>query len=72
MGTERFDILVRGDLPPIIVEEFVGFEVVRTGAGSTHLLGTVPDQGRLVGLLELLHGFDVEIESVTHVPGRDD
>ncbi|GAA1058266.1 hypothetical protein GCM10017608_06680 [Agromyces luteolus] len=72
MSVERFDIVVRGELAPMIVEEFVGFEVVPGHPGSTRLLGTVPDQARLVGLLDLLRGFDVEIESVTHVPGRDD
>ena len=45
-----------------------GTAVVSSGAGSTRLRGVVPDQARLVGLLDLLRGFNVEIEAVIHVP----
>ncbi|GAA1828333.1 hypothetical protein [Agromyces salentinus] len=68
MGTETFDILVRGELGPMITDELVGFEVVASGPGSTRLRGEVPDQARLMGLLDLLRGLNVEIEAVTHVP----
>jgi hypothetical protein len=69
MSAETFDILVRGELGPMITDELDGFVVVSSGEGSTRLRGVVPDQARLVGLLDLLRGFNVEIEAVMHVPG---
>ena len=68
MGVEMFDIVVRGELSAMITDELEGFDVLSSGAGSTRLRGVVPDQARLVGLLDLLRAFNVEIESVTHVP----
>jgi hypothetical protein len=68
MSVETFDIVVRGELGPMITDELEGFDVVSRELGTTHLRGQVPDQARLVGLLDLLRGFNVEIESVTHVP----
>jgi hypothetical protein len=68
MGVETFEILVRGALGPMITDELVGFEVVSSGPGSTLLRGYVPDQARLLGVLDLLRGLNVEIESVRHVP----
>lgn len=72
MARETFDIVVRGELGPMITDELVGFEVVTSGRGSTRLRGEVPDQARLVGLLDLLRSLNVEIEAVTHVGDRPD
>lgn len=70
MIAETFDIVVRGELGPMITDELEDFEVVSREAGSTRLRGRVPDQARLVGVLDLLRGFNIEIESVTHVPAE--
>ncbi|WP_448811737.1 hypothetical protein [Agromyces bauzanensis] len=51
----------------MITDELEGFEVVHAERGRTRLRGLVPDQARLIGVLELLLGFNVEIESVTPV-----
>ena len=67
MGAETFDIVVRSELGPMITDELEGFEVVQAERGRTRLRGLVPDQARLIGVLELLRGFNVEIESVTPV-----
>lgn len=72
MIAETFEILVRGELGPLITDELEDFEVVSRQAGSTRLRGRVPDQARLVGVLELLRGFNIEIESVTHVTVQSD
>ncbi|GAA4382654.1 hypothetical protein [Agromyces bauzanensis] len=72
MIAETFEILVRGELSPMIIAELQGFEVVTRQAGSTRLRGCVPDQSRLVGVLELLRGFNIEIESVKHVTAQSD
>lgn len=72
MGREMFDIVVRGELGSMITDELTGFEVVSSSAHSTLLRGWIPDQGRLVGMLDLLRGFNVEIESVIHVNDQSD
>lgn len=69
MNAETFEIIVRGELSPMITDELEGFHVVSSRSGSTRLRGVVPDQARLVGVLDLLRGLNVEIEAVTHVPG---
>jgi hypothetical protein len=70
MTAETFDILVRGELGPMITDELDGFAVVTSAAGTTRIRGVVPDQARLVGLLDLLRGFNIEIEAVMHVPDQ--
>jgi hypothetical protein len=70
MIAETFDIVVRGELSAMITDELEDFEVISCERGSTLLRGVVPDQARLVGVLDLLRGFNVEIESVTHVPAQ--
>lgn len=70
MIAETFDIVLRGELSPMITDELEDFEVVSCEGGSTRLRGLVPDQARLVGVLDLLRAFNIEIESVTHVPAR--
>ena len=70
MGAETFDIVVRGELGPMITDELEGFEVVDREHGRTRLRGLVPDQARLIGVLEMLRGINVEIESVTPVPSQ--
>lgn len=67
MAAETFDIVVRGELVPMITDELDGFEVVPTGGGTTLLRGVVPDQARLMGVLDLLRSFNIEIEAVMHV-----
>lgn len=67
MHAETFEIIVRGELTPMITDELDGFDVVSSGPGSTRLRGVVPDQARLLGVLDLLRGLNVEIEAVTHV-----
>ena len=69
MEDETFDIVVRGELGAMIVDELEGFAVVPSGGGVTHLRGRVPDQARLVGVLDLLRSLNAEIESVTRVHG---
>ncbi|MFD4421689.1 hypothetical protein ACFWN7_09320 [Agromyces sp. NPDC058484] len=67
MNAETFEIIVRGELGPRITDELEGFAVVSSESGSTRLRGLVPDQARLVGVLDLLRSLNVDIESVTHV-----
>ena len=67
MGAETFDIVVRGELGPMITDELEGFEVMDHEHGTTRLRGLGPDQARQLGVLEMLRGINVEIETVTPV-----
>jgi hypothetical protein len=67
MIAETFDILIRGRVGDLIIDELEGFNIVAVSDGSTLLRGVVPDQARLIGVLDFLRGFNVEIEAVTHV-----
>ena len=49
-----FEIVVKGRLSPTLVAALDGFEVSRCDDGMTHLVGWVPDQAGLHGLLERL------------------
>ena len=70
MGPEAFEIVVKGRLSPTLVAALQGFEVSRCEHGMTHLVGWVPDQARLHGLLELLRDLNIELASVN--PARFD
>jgi hypothetical protein len=67
VGAESFEIVVRGRLSPTLVAALDGFEVIRCDDGLTHLVGFVPDQSRLHGLLELLRDLNIELVSMNPV-----
>ena len=67
MGGETFEIVVKGTLSPALASAFDGFEVRGIGDGKTRLVGQVPDQARLHGLLELFRDLTIELISVNRV-----
>jgi hypothetical protein len=67
MGAETFEIVIRGTLSPAIAGAVEGFSVRRIEHNKTHLVGTVPDQARLMGILELLADLAITIDSVNPV-----
>ena len=67
MGAEQFEIVVRGTLSQTIVAALEGFDVSRVELGRTHLIGWVPDQARLHGLLEVVQALHIELISVNLV-----
>ena len=71
MTAETFDILVRGELGPMITDELDGFAVVSSGAGRTRLRGVVPDQARLVGVARPVAGIQRRDRS-GHTRARSD
>ena len=48
---------------------FPGFHVKEVEQGFTHLVGTVPDQARLHGLLDTVASLNIELVSVNPRPG---
>ena len=73
LGAENFEIVVKGKLTPTLVAAIEGFEVSSYDCGLTHLVGWVPDQARLHGLLTILRDLNIVLHSVSAVepPGPD-
>lgn len=67
MHTEVFEIVVKGTLSLPLIEALEGFTVTRVEDGNTCLLGEVPDQARLQGVLAMLADLTVELISVNRV-----
>ena len=55
---------MKGRLSPTLAAALDGFEVSHCEHGLTHLVGWVPDQARLHGMLELLRDLNIELVSV--------
>jgi hypothetical protein len=69
VGPETFEIVVRGQLSPTLVAALEGFEVSWFDRGCTHLVGWVPDQAGLHGLLQRLADLNIELTSINPGPG---
>lgn len=70
-GSQVVEIVVRGKLGPELVAALDDFSVVDAPDGCTRLVGTIPDQARLIGLLEMLDQLHIEVVSVNPVPARE-
>ncbi|MCW3493085.1 hypothetical protein [Microbacterium sp. SSM24] len=70
-GSQVVEIVVRGKLGPELVAALDDFAVVDAPDGCTRLVGTIPDQARLIGLLEMLDQLHIEVVSVNPVPARE-
>ncbi|NEN05941.1 hypothetical protein G3T36_08645 [Diaminobutyricibacter tongyongensis] len=64
MLNETYEIVIRGTLSPAVLGAFPGFDVTEVEDGFTHLVGTVPDQARLHGLLDTVASLNIELVSV--------
>ncbi|MET0974430.1 MAG: hypothetical protein ABWX82_02015 [Leifsonia sp.] len=67
MSAGTFEIVVKGTLSPAIMAAFEGFTASPRTDGTTHLVGSVPDQARLHGLLGMLQDLTIELVSVTPI-----
>lgn len=72
MSSQSYEIVVRGRLSPPLVGAIDGFTVSAVRDGLTHLIGWVPDQARLHGLLDMLGGLNVELVSVNLLSPQSD
>ena len=68
MLNETYEIVIRGTLSPAVLGAFPGFDVKEVEQGFTHLVGTVPDQARLHGLLDAVASLNIELVSVNPRP----
>lgn len=63
-GAQVVEIVVRGTLGPELVAALHGFDVSPAPDGCSRVVGAVPDQTRLMGLLSMLDELHVEVISV--------
>lgn len=64
VNTRAFEIVVNGTLSPPLIAALDGFTVERIEDGQTYLVGQVPDQARLLGMLDMLRDLTIELVSV--------
>lgn len=70
-GSQVVEIVVRGKLGPDLVAALQGFAVEDAVDGCSRVVGGIPDQARLIGLLEMLDELHIEVVSVNPVPARE-
>ncbi|MET0673578.1 MAG: hypothetical protein ABWY37_08820 [Microbacterium pygmaeum] len=64
MTAHVMEVVVRGRLGPDLIAALEGFTVSTDGAGATHVVGSVPDQPALLGLLDVFRDLNIEVVSV--------
>ena len=69
-GAQSVRILVRGRLGPELAAALDAFEIADAPDGCSLLSGRVPDQARLLGVLEMLDELHIEVVSVNPVPSE--
>ena len=70
MNARVVEVVVRGRLGPELVFALDGFAVHTDQNGLTSVVGSVTDQARLFGLLEMFEDLNIEIVSVNPVDGE--
>ena len=63
-----FEIVINGTLSEPIAALIDGFQTSRIENGLTYLIGSVPDQAKLQGLLTLFGNLNIELVSVNPIP----
>ncbi|BDV29628.1 hypothetical protein [Microbacterium terricola] len=67
MSAHTIEIIVRDRLGPTIVAALDGFEVTGNAGGGSRIVGVVPDQAKLLGILDMFDGLHVEVVSVNRI-----
>jgi hypothetical protein len=67
MSARIYQVMVRGRMSPALTDSFTAFEIDTDTDGLTRLIGDVPDQSHLLGLLTALNDLHIEIVSVNPV-----
>lgn len=70
-GSQVVEVVVRGRLGPDLVAALDEFDVEPVADGCTRVVGRMPDQARLIGLLEMFDQLHIEVVSVNPVPARE-
>jgi hypothetical protein len=68
VAKETLELVIKGTLSPAFTEAFPGFAVTHVENGRTHLVGSVEDQARWLGVLEVLTALNIELVSVSVKP----
>lgn len=68
MPNAMYEIIIKGTLSGPVAALIDGFRISRTENGMTYLVGSVPDQAKLRGLLMLFGNLNVELVSVNPLP----
>ena len=67
MTSEPFEIVIKGTLSDPVAELIDGFRISKVERGETHLIGAVPDQARLQGILTIFGNLNIELVSVNPI-----
>jgi hypothetical protein len=70
-GSQVIEVIVRGTLGPDLIAALAEFTVEAVPDGCSSVVGRIPDQARLLGLLEMLDELHIEVVSVNPVAGTD-
>lgn len=68
MSRQAIEVVIRGTLSHDILAALDGFTVTAAPNGCSRVVGVVPDQAKLLGLLEMFDQLHVEVISVNPVP----
>lgn len=71
MAALEYEIRVAGPVPADVVEELEHVRVI-TESVETVLRGPLPDQAALIGLINRLQGWGIELRGVRQVGTPDD
>ncbi len=72
MSAQVIELVVRGPLWPSLLAALDDFTVTTDDDGRTSIIGPVDDQARLLGLLEMFHGVNIEVISVNRIDSVQD
>lgn len=67
MTSHVFEVVVRGRMSADLIAALDGFTIETDDDGLTRLVGDVPDQPRLLGLLAAFDDLHIEVVSVNPV-----
>ena len=67
MTSHVYEVIVRGRMSPELMASLEGFTIDTGDDGLTRLVGDVPDQPQLLGLLAAFDDLHIEVVSVNPV-----
>lgn len=67
-GPQVVEVIVRGRLGPDLIAALPELTIAAAPDGCTSIVGSVCDQARLIGILEMLDELHIEVVSVNPVP----
>jgi len=67
MTSHVYEVIVRGRMSPELMASLAGFAIDTGDDGLTRLVGDVPDQPQLLGLLAAFDDLHIEVVSVNPV-----